>query len=44
VLQRETVVWRLRDDMDRITTPFGFHTTADEIVAGVDLDGNDPAN
>jgi hypothetical protein len=23
--------------MNRITTPFGFHTTADEVVEGVDL-------
>jgi NAD(P)-dependent dehydrogenase (short-subunit alcohol dehydrogenase family) len=25
--------------MDPLTTPFGFHTTADEIVVGVDLSG-----
>jgi NAD(P)-dependent dehydrogenase (short-subunit alcohol dehydrogenase family) len=23
--------------MDRVTTPFGFHTTADEVVQGIDL-------
>ena len=25
--------------MDRITTPFGFNSTADEVLRGVDLDG-----
>src|SRR5271155_1814304 len=25
--------------MDRVTTPFGFHTTADEVVQGIDLSG-----
>ena len=25
--------------MERITTPFGFHTTAAEVVDGIDLTG-----